>query len=251
MKHIPTTLLHIAVLLCSGSCNVKPTAAVIDKASIKSEIERILKIQEDAYDQHDEEGRATLAATCHDSLLFIGGDDGGQATSAQFYVHDLADGYSQRPSERTYRIFEKTVIVTSVHQSFKVFDHDTIYFNARSTKVFVNDNGSWKMAYTTYAPLPVMYLARRKVDPDLLRDYAGLYRSGPAAADTFTVVGDRIFTGRHALEESELIPLNDSTFFSRAYFGKTIFTRNSIGDVKQYAYEFPDGQRLIFPKIKE
>lgn len=94
-----------------------------------------------------------MAATCEDSLIFIGGDDGGLATSANAYVHDLADGYTIKPHNRTFRIYENTVIVTSLHQAYKLFGKDTLYLNVRSTKVsYVKDGITWKMAYTTYAP---------------------------------------------------------------------------------------------------
>lgn len=138
-----TVLSAIAVGLIVG-CVSENNNAGLEREKIQTEIEKILKIQEDAYDQHSDEGRAALAATCVDSLIFIGGDNGGQAITSDYYVHDLADGYSKRPYKRTYRIFDQTVIVTSIQQSFKIFDTDTIYFNARSTKVFVKVQDSWK-----------------------------------------------------------------------------------------------------------
>lgn len=220
----------------------------VEHGKIRAEIENILKTQEDAYDLNSEKGRATLAATCVDSLIFIGGDNGGQASSADYYVHDLADGYSKRPAERTYRIYDKTVIVTSVHQSFKVFNRDTIYFNVRYTKVFVKVQDGWKMAFTTYAPIPVIYTKPSKVDPNILKKYLGVYSVDDSTKDTVSLVGNNLWVGRGA-DKSELLPINDSIFFTRDYFGKTGFIWKKE-EVTGYFYEFPDGQRLVFPKVQ-
>lgn len=234
-------------LICF-QCSDNPTRSS-QREQVREEIERILKIQEDAYDEHSDAGRAALAATCVDSLIFIGGDDGGQATSSQYYVNDLADGYIQRPSQRTFRIFENTVVVTSIHQSFKLFNLDTIFFNARATKVFVKFNEGWKMVFTTYAPLPVMYGNARNVELDVLEKYAGRYSAGELGTDTVIVSDNKVLIGSGG-ERTELIPINDSTFFTRDYFGRTGFIGKG-GQVTGYYYEFPDGQRLTFPRIRE
>ncbi len=137
----------VFIILCVSSCQAPVSKSVSDKKTIQAEIDSILKIQEDAYGQNNEDGRKVLATTCDDSLIFVGGDNGGIAGSANYYVHDLADGYIKRPSEKIYRIYDETVIVSSVYQSFKVFDKDSIFFNARSTKVFVKSprDGRWHL----------------------------------------------------------------------------------------------------------
>lgn len=249
MKVAPV-LLSPLLIICLCCCDSAPVKQVANEQLIKSEIDEILKIQEDAYDENSQEGRIKIATTCDDSLLFIGGDDGGLATSANFYVHDLADGYTKRPTDKVYRIHGNTVIVSSIHQSFKIFNHDTIYFNARSTKVFVKDQDEWKMVFTTYAPLPVIYTKTQVVDPEILNDYAGLYRVDPSTTDTVSTEDGKLFLSGAGAEKSELIPVNDSTFISRGHFGKTVFSRNKRGAVVCNYYEFPDGQRLTFPKIK-
>lgn len=247
MKNISLTIVLVFATTLLISCGPGKKDAVNDREKIRAEIDKILKIQEDAYDLHSDEGRTAIAATCVDSLIFIGGDNGGQATSADFYVHDLADGYSKRPGKRTYGIYDHTVIVTSIHQSFKVFSRDTIYFNVRSTKVFVRVHNNWKMAFVTYAPRPVMYTKAKKVHPSTLKKYVGFYSVSKQAADTVSLVGNSLWIGAGA-DKSELIPINDSIFFTRDYFGKTGFVWMN-GKVTHCYYEFPDGQRLTFPKV--
>ena len=250
MKKIIQYILQFILITSLCNCNSRNANHTGDKIAIQAEIDEILKIQEDAYNENNEEGRRKLAATCDDSLIFIGGDDGGLSTSANFYVHDLADGYSKRPGNRYYRIYDNTVIVTSVQQTFKVFNKDTIFFNARSTKVFVKEAKTWKMAYVTYAPLPVLYNKVQNIDLKVLESYAGLYKEGPSQVDTISVINGRIFITVTGSEKSELFPINDSTFFGDGYFGKTVFARNSNGVVTHSYFEFTDGQRLVFPKIK-
>jgi hypothetical protein len=239
----------IAIIVGLGGCDLGNEKTTADKDAIKTEIETILKIQEDAYDQNDEEGRKKFATTCDDSLLAVGGDDGGIAMSANFYVHDFADGYSKRPSNRRYRIYDHTVIVTSIYQSFKVFNKDTIYFNARSTKVFVKNENDWKMAFATYAPLPIMYTKPKYNNSKLFDDYAGRYGENPSTVDTISVIDGRVYLMTSG-SKLELFPINDSTFFGEGYFGKTVFVRNDKGVVIHNYFEFPDGQRLTFPKIE-
>jgi hypothetical protein len=66
--------------------------------------------------------------------------------------------------------------------------------------------------------------------------------------DTVSLVGNSLWIGG-GTEKSELIPVNDSIFFTRDYVGKTGFVWRN-GKVTDYFYEFPDGQRLVFAKVQ-
>ena len=233
----------IAAVSCSKS------NGPVDRASTKSQIEDILKIQEEAYGDHSPEAKRRTRETCMDSLVFIGGDDGGMVVSADFYVNDLADGYIEEPHDRYFQIHEKTVIVTSIHQGYKLLSNDTLLLNSRSTKVFVQDKGSWKMAYVTYAPLPVLYSKVSNVADAILKTYEGEYRIDSTTVDKITLHDHKLITTVGS-DESELRPLNDSTFHGVGYFGKVVFSKNGKGAVTHYYFEWNDGQRIIFPKIK-
>lgn len=237
----------LLILFSLASCQTRKTA---DKETIRAEIDKILKIQEDAYDQNTESGRNILAQTCDDSLIFIGGDDGGLVQSASSYVHDLADGYSKKPASRTYRIFDNTVIVTSLQQTFKLFNKDSIFFNSRYTKVFVKSNGKWKMVYVSYAPLPIQYYKPANISSNLLNEYSGLYQNSETSTDTISVHDNRLYIGQRKNSGSELIPLNDSTFIGDGYFGYTVFSKNQSGAVTHMYYQYPDGQKIFSSKIK-
>lgn len=249
MQYAVVALLVLTTCLCT-SCGSQDDKRSSDKGAIRSEIEAILKIQDDAYDMNSEEGRRKLAATCLDDLMFVGGDNAGIANTADYYVHDLADGFIERPHDRIFRIFDHTVIVNAVHHSFKVFNHDTIYFHARVTKVFVRQGKDWKMAMVTFAPLPVNYTKPASYNSRTFSDYAGLYEAGPSAFDTISIVNGKVFISSQYAPRSELIPLNDSTFIGEGYVGKTIFSRDKRGTVTHNYFLFPDGQKIMFRKIQ-
>ena len=230
-----------------ASCKNEPA---FDPVAERAAIDRILKTQEDAYDQNSEAGRKALAATCIDSLLFIGGDDGGVAHTAEFYVHDLADGYTRRPAQRIYRIFPHTAVVSSVQQTFKVFGKDTLLLNSRSVKVFVKEGPDWKMAYVSFVPLPVLYNKTVNLDAGLAMAYSGLYHSGPAAVDTVSWKEGKLYLTQSGSTPAPLIPVSDSSFIGEGYFGRTGFVRSKNGTITEMYYEFIDGQRLHFPRVQ-
>lgn len=245
MKNILSAAISIAFLCFS--CNDQE----INIENTKAEIEHILQIQETAYNERNDPDRIKkMAATCEDSLIFIGGDDGGLATSANAYTHDLADGYTIKPHDRTFRIYGNTVIVTSLHQAYKLFGKDTLYLNVRSSKIFIKNGATWKMAYTTYAPLPVIYTKPANIDAAKYAEYTGLYKSDPAVTDTIIADDKKLYVSSTGSPRSELIPVNDSIFIGEGYFGKTGFYKDPTGKVQGYYFEWNDGQRLYFPRLK-
>lgn len=209
-----------------------------DKAASKAEIMRLLEIQETTYDNQSEENKKKAIATGTDSLIFIGGDDGGILFTPKAWVGDFADGYTRKPYNRHFQFYDNTAIVTSLQQGFKLLGGDTLYLNSRTTKVFVKENGAWKMAYVTYATLPVLYNKTVKPNQSVLPSYSGIYDLGSGIRDSVFVKDEKLYSG-----DSELLAINDSTFIGRDYFGKAIFARD------HYTFEFNDGQRIRFNKI--
>ncbi|MEJ1241673.1 nuclear transport factor 2 family protein [Chryseolinea sp. T2] len=243
------SLLCICVCLVSllSRCSNDKTTS---RAEIKSEIERILKIQEDAYGNHSEHVLEQVKATCMDSLVFVGGDTGGMVASADFYVHDLADGYMIKPHDYHFQIYDDMVIVSSVHQGYKLLSNDTLLLNSRSTKIFTRDGDTWKMAYVTYAPLPVMYNKIPTVAESVLKRYEGKYRLDSSTVETVSVRDGKLISTIGASDVTELIPYNDSTFLIDGVFGKSVFVKGKDGRATGYYYEWTDGQRISFPAVK-
>ncbi len=237
--------------LLLNSCSNQPAAVAENVESIKAQIESILQKQEAIYrGNHSEEELKKLAATCEDSMIFIGGEDGGIQISSNSYVHDLGDGYTQMPHDRYYQVHDNTVIVSFLQQAYKLFGKDTLYMNVRATKVFVKKGNEWKMAYTTNAPLAINYTKPQAIHPENFNGYEGRYSAGAPWTDTVTVTDGKVFSAITGSARDELIPINDSTFIGEGYVGKAIFSRNAEGKVTHYTFEWPDGQRIRFAKMK-
>lgn len=240
---------NLAVLIISFSFYCCSTT-LSNEQEVRAEIEKILKIQEDAYDMNNEEGRQLLKSTCDDSLIFVGGDNGGIAMTSDYYVHDLADGYKKRPYDKTIRIHDNTVVVSCLQQTFKVFNTDTIYFNSRYTKVFEKKVKGWKMIYVTYSPIPVLYFEQKKIDTAILRNYVGLYRESSTIVDTVVLVDGKLMMSSTGGERAELKPVNETMFIGDGYFGMTGFSKDERGRVNGTYFEFVDGQRIHFERMQ-
>lgn len=246
--NLKNTILWCTVV-CTGlfpQCSDKTKS---DRSEVKSQIEEILKIQEDAYGVHTDEARKRIRETCMDSLVYVGGDNGGFVASADFYVNDLADGYIERPHDRYFQIYDDMVIVTSLHQGYKLFNHDTLLLNSRSTKIFKPDGDKWKMAYVTYASLPLMYYRTEKIGEKMLKQYEGQYQLDSSTVETISARNGTLIS-TVGKEELALIPLNDSTFMTPGFFGKAVFTKDKNGSLGHYYFEWIDGQRINFQKAK-
>lgn len=243
MKRTTVWLVVCALIFFVQCSDRKP----FNRNEVKAEIESLLKIQEDAYGVHTEAARKAVRGTCMDSLVYIGGDNGGMVASADFYVHDLADGYIERPHDRHFQIYNDMAIVTSVHQGYKLFGNDTLFLNSRSTKIFKPFEGTWKMAYVTYASLPVMYFATHGVAEKILKQYEGEYKLDASATETIFVRDGKLIS-KTGNDEIELVPLNDSTFMIPGYFGKSVFSNRTVDS--GYYFEWVDGQRISFARIR-
>ncbi|MGC3945028.1 MAG: nuclear transport factor 2 family protein [Chryseolinea sp.] len=239
--------LVVCVAVLFAQCSNKKNQS---RSKIKQEIERILKIQEDAYGNRSEDILEQVKATCMDSLVFVGGDNGGMVASSDFYVHDLADGYTEKPHDYHFQIYDEMVIVTSVHQGYKLLSNDTLLLNSRSTKIFKRDGESWKMAYVTYAPIPVMYNKVPTIAERVLRQYEGKYQLDSSTVESVALRDGKLISTIGRSDETELIPYNDSTFLIAGFFGRSVFVKGKDGHATHYYYEWIDGQRIIFPSIK-
>lgn len=238
MRYFIVSLISVCVFACS---QVRP----LDRDTVRKEIDSILRVQDEAYHENSEAAQRRMAATCVDSLIFVGGDDGGMVTSAEFYTHDLADGFVEWPHDRTYQFYGRTVITTAIYKSFKRLNKDTIYFKNRSTKVFVKQTNGWKMVYVSFAPLPLHYEPRVQVEPAKLAQFVGVYEGATESPDTVKLIDGRLYLA----PSTELIPINDSTFVGEGFSGQTVFHRTPAGKVTYSYFVFPDGQKIKFAKL--
>jgi len=245
----------IAILLsnCKRNHYVQIVSNVQDTASVKAEIKRISKIQNDAIAQHNEEGNRIFASTCEDSIMTV--NDGQMMISAIALSHDLVGGEIDIPHASKYQFYNNnTVIVSSISKMYALIGVDTFFYQGRNTCVFVKNNNQWKMAYLGYSPLPVSYYKASNyanVKPVINPNYVGIYQLNPTIADTILLIDGKLYSRANTdSQRTKLFPINDSTFMAEDNAGKMIFVRGVGGKVVQQIYEYPDGQRIHVPKVK-
>jgi len=247
---IITAIVAMAVLFteCRNRQAVQKVSNVQNTASIKAEIERILKVQEDAYMQNNEDGMRKLAATCVDSLMFV--NEGGIMTSAYKWSHDMDNGYIERPHDKTFQFYNNVVLVSYIDKSYYLIAGDTIYLDNRITKTFLKINDKWKMISSCLSRRLVNYTKTGHGNPALYHDYVGVYQIEPAVADTILLINGKLYVRKTTeSEKTKLFSINDSTFMAEGYLGKMIFGKGISGKVKDYTLEFYDGQRVHIPKV--
>jgi hypothetical protein len=49
------------------------------------------------------------------------------------------------PHDFTFRLFGRTAILSFLNTIYDLYNNDTIYSTRRVTKVFIEDQGAWKM----------------------------------------------------------------------------------------------------------
>jgi hypothetical protein len=249
MKKTMILITIISILFLLSNCKNRHTDQISANAqataSIKAEIERILKVQEDAYMQNNEDGMRKLAATCVDSLMFV--NEGGIMTSAYKWSHDMDNGYIERPHDKTFQFYNNVVLVSYIDKSYYLMGSDTIYLDNRITKTFLKINDIWKMISLCLSRCLVNYTKPSHGNAALYPDYVGIYKLSSTVADTVILINGEL---RNENGKTKLYPLNDSTFMTKEYQGKNIFSKNARGKVTHQIYEFPDGQRFRIPKVK-
>ena len=199
MKKAMILITIISILFLLSNCKNKHTdqigANAQDTASIKAEIEQVLKVQDDALAQHNEDGNKKMQSTCMDSILYVGNYER-ILMSAHDYSFDMAYGWTEKPHDITFRFFNNTVIVSAIYKSYYFNNEDTLYMHNIMTKVFMRDSNKWKMAYIGHSPTPVSYYKASnytKGNPALNPAYVGVYQINPKSADTILLINGNLY----------------------------------------------------------
>ena len=90
-----------------------------------------------------------------------------------------------------------------------------------------------------------------KVDPKIFDAYVGEYEIAPGLVFTVTRDGGKLMgqsTGEK--KKTELLPQNETTFFSKGDTDLTIFVRDEKGQVTYLIIRSQDGQDLKVKKVK-
>lgn len=100
------------------------------------------------------------------------------------------------------------MIVTSLHQGYKLLNHDTLLLNSRATKIFMRDGDTWKMTYVACAPIPVLCFNVEKAADGNAEKLGRRIQVDSITVDKITVRDHKLISAVGS-DESELRPLND------------------------------------------
>lgn len=87
-----------------------------------------------------------------------------------------------------------------------------------------------------------------KVDPKIYDAYVGRYEYAPGAVDTVTREGDRLMVQVTGQAKEELLPENETTFFSQGQDWRLIFVKDEKGKVTAVRFR-QNGQDLVGKRL--
>jgi hypothetical protein len=250
MKNLGISAILAFITFIFVNCNNRPSQqnGLLNTDSIKqiilainSQQQRLLK---DTLHRSER-----FAALCEDSLVNVF-ENGNLLTSSYTSAHDLVDGYADTIHDIRFQLFGNTAVLTGIAKMYDVIYEDSLFANIRITKVFVQNNGKWKMAVRTASPIGINYFKEVNINSKKLNDYAGVYQWPKYVYDTLRVENNHLVS--HVKGESPVTnyALNDSTFFIKNDLTTIVFAKNVSGRITHLNWVLTDGQRIRIPKVK-
>ena len=121
----------------------------------------------------------------------------------------------------------------------------------RRTVHFVPRNGRWLAVLIQFTTVPENHHIAVQSDSMRLDAYVGRYLWTSGLVNTITREGGKLMSQWRATgSRTELLPINETTFFARDDLGQTIFVKNDAGQVTHYIYRRADGQEFRAKRIE-
>jgi hypothetical protein len=253
MKNIFIFLLTFLTGVCSLKCNHGPSQGKTgnNSDSARVQIQNLLLVHENAVIENNAHGRKVIKEMCMDSLLYEGTDGIIRKVSSEFFSNDQVAGYIERPHDKVIEIYGNTALASFASKGYWVFAVDTLYYDSRSTRIFIWFMDKWKLAYVGFTQLAVNYTKEVKSNQQTQNDYIGIYRRDSLNSDTVVLIKNALCTKTTGESTYDtLIPINDSSYIFKNVLGQIIFNKSSAGKVISYTFVLIDGQRIRAPKIK-
>jgi len=115
---------------------------------------------------------------------------------------------------------------------------------------FVRRDGRWQAVLIQFTLIPENHRTPVKIDPKRLDECGGRYAWTEGLINTITKEDGKLLSQfRKEGTKVELLPLNDTTFFTRDDLSETIFMKDRHGRVTHYVYRRPDGQEVCAQRI--
>ena len=247
MRSISQPLSIVLIIYVALGCESRPDSEE-DIAISKKEILTINSEQQKLYTRYQvkHERSKKYLEYCHDSLLTITGY-GALLTSAEEASKDLVDGYADTIRNIHLRVYDNTAILTGEGTMYILVGKDTIYEPMWIAKVFIRQDGQWKMVLRNSGPLATNYREQVKIDGSKLNRLAGTYGTS-GAVHKFIVENDSLYYSWTNNAKVSYYPLNDSTFFAKDDLSTLVFRTNEKGSISACEFVLPDGQSMRFQK---
>lgn len=173
-------------------------------------------------------------------------------SSANSYMHDLADGITVPPHDYKFRLFGQTAILTFLEIFYEVINGDSVFHNVRIMKTYAFNNGQWKQASICTSLQQENYFKPvAEKHRNEYNDYAGVYKWKDGAADTVFVKDGKLYDRFPNDEPTLNYPVNDSEYMVKHDLSRVVYNnRDKNGKVAYYTFIRSDGQRIQVPKVK-
>lgn len=250
MKNLVMGAMIVFILLAFVNCNNHPAQqnVSLNTDSIKRIILSI-NSQQQSLLKDTLQRSESFAALCEDSLVNIF-ENGNLLTSSYASAHDLVDGYADTIHDIRFQLFGNTAVLTGIAKMYNIVYGDSLFATIRVTKVFVQNNGKWKMAVRTASPVAINYFKEVNINSKKLTNYVGVYQWPKQVYDTVRIEKNHLV--EYVKGEQPVInyALNDSTFFVKNDLTTIVFEKNDSGRITHLSWLHPDGQRISIPKVK-
>lgn len=151
-------------------------------------------------------------------------------------------------SEFKVQQYEDVAIVTYLQSDNVRRTGEVGKTNYRYLDTYIKREGSWQLiaaSETFVPPSPV----RANVANEILSSYVGIYQFSSTSMFAITLERGKLMGQVTNQEKGELIPENETTFFSVGDSGRYIFGRNDKGVVDRLIYRTRGGD-MILKKVK-
>ncbi|MFM9911790.1 MAG: hypothetical protein ACKVOW_20895 [Chitinophagaceae bacterium] len=250
MTNSVTSTMLIFITLAFVNCNNHPSLQndLLNPDSIK-QIILTINSQQQSLLKDTSHRSERFAILCEDSLINVF-ENGNLLISSYASAHDLVDGYADTIHDIRFQLFGNTAVLTGIAKMYEVIYGDSLFENIRITKVFVQNNGKWKMAVRTASPVSVNYFREVTVNSKKLNDYTGIYQWPKNVYDTLRIENGRLVSHIKGGPPVINYALNDSTFFIKNDLTTIVFIKNASGRITHLNWVLTDGQRIRIPKVK-
>jgi hypothetical protein len=160
-------------------------------------------------------------------------------------------GYKQEVEHDSPKVtsFGQTAIAVYAQREKETYGEQSLTFHVTVVDTYTKKDGNWVLIAHVELPEPVKRQSV-KVNPAVLAQYTGQYEYGRGFVDTISVVGGKLMSQETGEDKpTELLPLNETTFFVDGDESLTTLEKDASGKVTRYLLR-ENGQELIAKKIK-